>query len=79
MGRIVRLDGINCLVGFLHHVARNASMGQAAYGAAPKSPNGKVDGAENPAALAAVELETGDVLFSLVNVARRQQPLSQPS
>ena len=30
-----------------------------------------VDGTENPAALAAVELETGDVLFSLVNVARK--------
>ena len=44
---------------------------KAAYGAAPKSPNGKVDGAENPAALAAVELEMGDVLFSLVNVARK--------
>lgn len=44
---------------------------KAAYGAASKSPNGKVDGAENPAALAAVELEMGDVLFSLVNVARK--------
>lgn len=44
---------------------------KAAYGAAPKSPNGKVDGAESPAALAAVELEMGDVLFSLVNVARK--------
>ena len=42
-----------------------------AYGAAPKSPNGKVDGSADPQALAAVELETGDVLFSLVNVARK--------
>lgn len=44
---------------------------KAAYGAAPKSPNGKVDGGADPAALAAVELEMGDVLFSLVNVARK--------
>ncbi|MBQ3106016.1 MAG: nucleoside triphosphate pyrophosphohydrolase, partial [Eggerthellaceae bacterium] len=40
-----------------------------AYAAAPKTPDGKIiadgDGA------AAVELELGDVLFSLVNVARR--------
>lgn len=42
-----------------------------AYAAAPKSPNGKVDGAADPAAVAAVELEMGDVLFSLVNVARK--------
>lgn len=44
---------------------------RAAYAAAPKSSNGKVDGAADPAALAAVELEMGDVLFSLVNVARK--------
>lgn len=44
---------------------------RAAYAAAPKSANGKVDGAADPAALAAVELEMGDVLFSLVNVARK--------
>lgn len=44
---------------------------RAAYAAAPKSSNGKVDGASDSAALAAVELEMGDVLFSLVNVARK--------
>ena len=44
---------------------------KAAYAAAPHSPNGKVDGGADPAALAAVELEMGDVLFSLVNVARK--------
>lgn len=42
-----------------------------AYAAAPKSANGKVDGGADPQALAAVELEMGDVLFSLVNVARK--------
>lgn len=42
-----------------------------AYAAAPKSSNGKVDAAADPAAKAAVELELGDVLFSLVNVARK--------
>ena len=46
-----------------------------AYAAAPKRPNGKVDD-ESPdpdaqALCAAVEMEFGDVLFSLVNVARR--------
>ena len=44
---------------------------KAAYTAAPKSANGKVDGSADPQALAAVELEMGDVLFSLVNVARK--------
>ena len=44
---------------------------KAAYAAAPKSANGKVDAAADPAAVAAVELEMGDVLFSLVNVARK--------
>ena len=44
---------------------------RAAYAAAPKSSNGKVDGAADSAALAAVELEMGDVRFSLVNVARK--------
>ena len=41
------------------------------YLAAPKTDSGKVLPDENPAAAAAVELEFGDVLFSLVNVARR--------
>lgn len=50
---------------------------QEAYAAAPKAANGKVDASAAPAsgsataAVAAVELEFGDVLFSLVNVARR--------
>lgn len=46
-----------------------------AYAAAPKASNGKIDAsAADPRAAqlaAAVELEFGDVLFSLVNVARR--------
>ena len=42
---------------------------KAAYAVAPKSPNGKVDATADPGAAAAVELEMGDVLFSLVNVA----------
>ncbi|MDE8703501.1 nucleoside triphosphate pyrophosphohydrolase [Adlercreutzia equolifaciens] len=42
-----------------------------AYAAAPKSSNGKVDGDADPAAKQAVALEFGDVLFSLVNVARK--------
>lgn len=44
---------------------------KAAYAAAPKSANGKVDAGADPGAVAAVELEMGDVLFSLVNVARK--------
>ena len=52
-------------------VAEEMAELREAYAAAPKSPNGKVDGAADPAALAAVELEMGDVLFSLVNVARK--------
>ena len=52
-------------------VAEEMAELREAYAAAPKSPNGKVDGAADPAALAAVELELGDVLFSLVNVARK--------
>ena len=42
-----------------------------AYAVAPKSANGKVDGEASPAAKEAVEMELGDVLFSLVNVARK--------
>ncbi|WP_296013506.1 nucleoside triphosphate pyrophosphohydrolase [uncultured Adlercreutzia sp.] len=42
-----------------------------AYALAPKSSNGKVNGEADPAAKAAVEMELGDVLFSLVNVARK--------
>lgn len=44
---------------------------KAAFAAAPKNSKGKVDADADPAAAAAVELEMGDVLFSLVNVARK--------
>lgn len=44
---------------------------KAAYAAASKSSNGKVDAAADPTAAAAVELEMGDVLFTLVSVARK--------
>ncbi len=40
-------------------VAEEMAELREAYAAAPKSPNGKVDGAADPAALAAVELEMG--------------------
>ncbi|MFR7404625.1 MAG: nucleoside triphosphate pyrophosphohydrolase [Coriobacteriaceae bacterium] len=43
---------------------------KAAYAAAPKSANGKVDAAADRGCRG-VELEMGDVLFSLVNVARK--------
>ena len=42
-----------------------------AYAAAPKSPNGKVSKDNEGAAVREVELEFGDVLFSLVNVGRK--------
>ena len=44
---------------------------RAAYAAAPKSSNGKLLKEADPAAVEAVELEMGDVLFALVNVARK--------
>ena len=52
-------------------VAEEMTELQAAYAAAPKSPKGAIVPEENPAAAEAVELELGDVLFTLVNVARR--------
>ena len=52
-------------------VAEEMAELRAAYDAAPKSPKGTVVPEENPAAAEAVELELGDVLFTLVNVARR--------
>ncbi len=52
-------------------VAEEMAELQAAYAAAPKSPKGAIVPEENPAAAEAVELELGDVLFTLVNVARR--------
>lgn len=51
-------------------VAEEVAELKAAYAAAPKASNGKVDVSANEAQAAAVELELGDVLFSLVNVAR---------
>lgn len=59
-------------------VAEEVGELKEAYAAAPKSANGKIlksgdEGASEDAAVAAdlVELEFGDVLFALVNVARR--------
>lgn len=52
-------------------VAEEVAELKAAYAAAPKSSDGKVLKEADDQAAAAVELEFGDVLFSLVNVARR--------
>lgn len=52
-------------------VAEEVAELKAAYAAAPKSSDGKVLKEADEQAAAAVELELGDVLFSLVNVARR--------
>lgn len=52
-------------------VAEEVAELKAAYAAAPKSSDGKVLKKADEQAATAVELEFGDVLFSLVNVARR--------
>ena len=52
-------------------VAEEEAELRAAYAAAPKSPNGKVSKDHEGAAVRNVELEFGDVLFSLVNVGRK--------
>ena len=52
-------------------VAEEVAELKAAYAAAPKSSDGKVLKEADEQAATAVELEFGDVLFSLVNVARR--------
>lgn len=52
-------------------VAEEVAELKAAYAAAPKSSDGKVLKEADEQAAGAVELEFGDVLFSLVNVARR--------
>lgn len=52
-------------------VAEEVAELKAAYAAAPKSSDGKILKEADEQAAAAVELEFGDVLFSLVNVARR--------
>lgn len=57
--------------GVWEKVAEEMAELREAYAAAPKSSNGKVDGDADPAAKQAVALEFGDVLFSLVNVARK--------
>lgn len=61
-----------CLADVWVKVDEEVAELKAAYDAAPKSGNGKVlkDGEDARKAAAAVELELGDVLFSLVNVAR---------
>lgn len=57
--------------GVWEKVAEEMAELREAYAAAPKSSNDKVDGDADPAAKQAVALEFGDVLFSLVNVARK--------
>lgn len=52
-------------------VREEAGELKAAYAAAPKSPNGKVSKEAEGAAVREVELEFGDLLFSLVNVGRK--------
>lgn len=52
-------------------VAEEEAELKAAYAAAPKSANGKVSKDGEGAAVRAVQLEFGDVLFSLVNVGRK--------
>ena len=52
-------------------VAEEVAELKAAYAAAPKSSDGKILKEADEQAAAAVEIEFGDVLFSLVNVARR--------
>ena len=55
-------------------VAEERDELEAAYAAAPKSPDGKVlrdDAEPDDSRVTAVELEFGDLLFSLVNVARK--------
>ena len=52
-------------------VAEEISELKAAYAAAPKTPDGKLLKEADSAAVESVELEMGDVLFALVNVARK--------
>lgn len=54
-------------------VAEERAELEAAYAAAPKTPDGKIlrDESENDPRVAAAEMEFGDLLFSLVNVARK--------
>lgn len=52
-------------------VAEEVGEFKEAYAAAPKEADGKLDGAADEAARSKAEEELGDVLFSLVNVARR--------
>ncbi len=57
--------------GVWEKVAEEMAELKAAYQAAPKSSDGKVLKEADPKAASAVELEVGDVLFALVNVARK--------
>ena len=57
--------------GVWEKVAEEISELKAAYAAAPKTPDGKVLKEADPTAAEAVELEVGDVLFAMVNVARK--------
>ena len=52
-------------------VAEEIDELKTAYEAAPRSADGKILKEEDPSAAQAVELEVGDVLFALVNVARK--------
>lgn len=55
-------------------VAEERAELEAAYAAAPKTPDGKVlseDGADRDPRVVAAEMEFGDLLFALVNVARK--------
>ncbi|MBQ9954590.1 MAG: nucleoside triphosphate pyrophosphohydrolase [Eggerthellaceae bacterium] len=57
--------------GVWEKVAEEISELKAAYAAAPKTSDGKVLKEADPTAAEAVELEVGDVLFAMVNVARK--------
>lgn len=57
--------------GVWEKVAEEISELKAAYAAAPKTSDGKVLKEADPATAEAVELEVGDVLFAMVNVARK--------
>ncbi len=61
----------DCVDDVWDKVAEEVRELKAAYAAAPKSDDGKILKEADEQAAAAVELELGDVLFSLVNVARR--------
>lgn len=59
------------LDGVWEKVAEERAELEVAYAAAPKTADGKVLRDESPEAANEVELEFGDLLFSLVNIARK--------